>query len=188
MPATLPLLSPSGVRAYWEAIGETPEVESNDVGKGLPLFLAGRLDLERFAGGVLDAWRALPETERERTVLLTSHWVTASTFEYYARNDPHPPVVSPHNAYYFWQVDLTGRDLVMTVDIGEEILAKYFERTRALATLECEYCVDFPEALPVFISSGPKRPLPELIESWRDFGIQPVAALRGDSFLSGRPR
>ena len=69
------------------------------------------------------------------------------------------------NAYSFWQRDLAGRDLVMSVDIDEEILARDFERTRVQATLECESCVKESQGMQVLLSSGASRPLPELIES-----------------------
>ena len=47
-----------------------------------------------------------------RAVVLAPHWVFASVIEYYGRDRGLPPVVAPHNAYWFWREEAAGRDIV----------------------------------------------------------------------------
>jgi hypothetical protein len=181
LPPTIPVLSPEGVARYFEAIGQKPEIEVGDVGTDIPLWLTGRLEWQRFAAQVMDVWQGLPADERERAAVLTPHWVYAAVIEYYARDGPRPPVVSPHNAYYFWRGEAAGRDVVISVGVRDEILSRYFAGTRDAGTFRCTYCPSFRPDLPIRVSSGPVRPLEELLEEWRFFGIMPAPALIGDA-------
>jgi hypothetical protein len=178
VPATLPVLPPEVAADYFEAIGEKPDIETHDVGQAIPLYLLGRLEWERFVEEVMAAWDSLSEEERQRSVILVPHWVYASTIEYYARERVHPPVVAPHNAYWFWRQEAADRDVVVSVGVEEEILKRYFERTRLLGIFRCAHCAFFRPDLPIHVAAGPVRPVAELLSEWRYFGIQAAPALR----------
>jgi hypothetical protein len=178
VPASLPILSPRGVEKFFEAIGGKPEIETVDVGQALPLYFAGRLWWEPFAEKVLAAWDALPPPEQERAAILAPHWVFASVIEYYARDRRLPPVVAPHNAYWFWRADAAGRDVVLAVAIPPAALSGYFAETRELGTIVCEHCASFDRHLPIAIAKGPARPLEELLSEWRHFSIEATPQLR----------
>lgn len=113
-----------------------------------------------------------------KTAILTPHWVSASAIEYYGRNDPLPPVVSPHNAYYFWREEAAGRDVVISVGVHPDALAEAFGRTRELGVFRCEYCAHFRPDQVVHLSHDPKRPLEQLIGDWKHFGILPAEKLQ----------
>ncbi len=178
LPASLPILSPPAVAKYFEAIGEKPEVEVSDVGQAIPLFFAGRLDWERFADEVAAAWETVPAAERERAAILAPHWVFASVLEYYGRDRGFPPVVAPHNAYWFWREEAAGSDRVLAVAIPAEVLSRYFTETRELGAFRCEYCTSFRPDLPIVLASRPVRPLEELLSEWRHFSIEAAPRLR----------
>jgi len=178
LPATLPILSPRATAEYFEAIGEKPEIESSDVGQAIPLFFAGRLDWERFADQVAEAWEALPPGERERAVMLAPHWVFASVLEYYGRDRRFPPVVAPHNAYWFWRHEAAGRDVVLSVAVPPDVLARSFAETRELGVFRCQYCTSFRPDLPIVLARGPVRPLEALLSEWRHFSIEATPHLR----------
>jgi 4-amino-4-deoxy-L-arabinose transferase-like glycosyltransferase len=178
LPAALPILSPPAVAKYFEAIGAKPEVEVSDVGQAIPLFFAGRLDWERFADEVTAAWETLPPAERERAVMLAPHWVFASVLEYYGRDRGFPPVVAPHNAYWFWRHEGAGRDVVLSVAIPADVLARSFGETRELGAFRCAYCTSFRPDLPIVLASRPVRPLEALLTEWRHFSIEATPHLR----------
>jgi hypothetical protein len=179
MPATLPILSPQGVARYFDAIGEQPEIEAADVGgPGIPLYLAGRLEWDRFADEVADVWDALAPAERERAVVLAPHWVFASVIEYHGRDRPIGPVVAPHNAWWFWRDEAAGRDVALAVAIPPQVLARYFAKTREVAVFRCASCDSTRHALPIVLATGPIRPLEELLSEWRWFSIEATPYLR----------
>ncbi len=177
----LPILSPRGVVEVFEAIGEEPDIEVGDVGSDLPLFLAGRLEWDRFAAEALAAWDGLPAATRERAVLLAPHWVEASVIEYYGRDRDSLPVVAPHNAYAFWTDAAAGRDAVLAIHLPLETLAEHFEHVEELAVFRCETCTAFRTDATFRLATGPRRPLPELLAAWRFYGIRPPPALRADT-------
>ncbi len=172
VPATLPIMSPQAVGGYLEALGQKPEIETSDVGQAIPVYLMGRLGWERFAHQVTEVWEALPPGEQERAVVLAPHWLFASVVQYYGRNREIPPVVAPHNAYWFWREDAVGRDVVIAVAIPSDVLSRYFAETRELGVFRCEYCATFRPDLPIVLAAGPVRPLEELLFEWRYFSIE----------------
>jgi hypothetical protein len=176
-PAVLPILSPDAAGRYYEAIGEKPEIETPDVGQPIPLFLTGRLEWRRFAGEVIQAWQGLPAGVRERSALLAPHWVYASVVEYYGRGGALPPVVAPHNAYWFRRHEAAGRDAVLAVGIPAEVLAPWFAEVREVAWFRCAHCTSFRPDAPIVLATGPVRPLEALLHEWRHFGIDRVPQL-----------
>jgi hypothetical protein len=177
LPASLPILPPETEARYLAALGDAPDIETSDVGRELPLYLLGRLEWERMADEVASAFESLPAEERERAVILAPHWVFASVVEYYGRDRGLPPVVSPHNAYWFWREEAAGRDVALSVAIGPEVLSQSFAETRALGVSRCEPCPGFRRDLPIFVSTGPIRPIEELLAEWRHFSIEAAPAL-----------
>ena len=176
-PASLTLFPPERVEAFFQWIDERPEFETGDVGQWMPLTLLGRLEWRRFSEVVFAAIDALPEEERSRAVILSPHWVYAGVIEYYGRERDLPPVVSPHNAYYFWRDAAVGRDRVITVAIPREVAERHFDEVRPLALFECGRCTGARPDLPVLLARGSERPLVELLEEWRTFDIRGAPAL-----------
>ncbi len=176
-PASLTFFPPERVEAFFQWIDVRPEIETGDVGQWMPLTLLGRLEWRRFSEVVFAAIDALPEEERSRAVILSPHWVYAGVIEYYGRERDLPPVVSPHNAYYFWRDAAAGRDRVITVAIPREVAERHFDDVRPLALFECGRCTGVRPDLPVLLARGSERPLVELLEEWRTFDIRGVPAL-----------
>jgi hypothetical protein len=178
LPVSLMVLPPERVARYFEAIGESPEIEAGDVGHALPVHLMGRLDWPELAETVADAWASLSVAERERAAVLAPHWVLASVVEFYARRSGVGPVVSPHNAYYFWRGEAAGRDVVISVGIEARVLERYFASTRPLPGFRCRWCASWRPDMPVHVSRDPVRPLEVLLAEWRYFGSRAAPALR----------
>lgn len=179
LPASLPVLPPERMAPYFQMLGEDPEIEAVDVGQKIPVHLMGRLGWERFVDEVLAALALLSADERERAVILVPHWVYGSALEYLARDRDLPPVVSPHNAYFFWRGEAAGREVVVTVASEVAELEEYFAAIRSLGLYRCEYCPDWRPNLPILASYRPVRPLQELLVEWRTFSIRAAPDLVG---------
>jgi hypothetical protein len=177
LPATLPVLPPERMSSYFEMLGEDPEIEAVDVGQRIPVHLMGRLGWERFVDEVLAALALLSPDERERAVILVPHWVYGSVLEYYGRERELPPVISPHNAYFFWRAEGAGRDVVVTVASEVEVLEEYFAAIRSLGLYRCEYCPEWRPDLPILASYRPVRPLEDLLIEWRTSSIRAAPQL-----------
>jgi hypothetical protein len=176
-PAAIPVVGPKAVAAYFEALDESPEIESLDAGHAIPLLLLGRLEWERMAGEVFAAWETLPPDDRAKSLVLAPHWVPASVIEFYGRSRSFAPVVSPHNAYWLWREEAAGREVVLSVDVAPEALARDFESTRILAVFRCEHCANWRSDMTIAVSHGPRRPVEELIDEWKHLGSGPSPSL-----------
>ena len=177
LPASVTVTAPDRVEAFFQRIGQRPEIERGDVGQWMPLTLLGRLEWRRFSDEVFAAVDALPEAERDRAVILAPHWLYASVLDYYGREREGPPVVAPHNAYAFWTHTAANRDRVITVAIPEEIAARTFGDVRRLALFECRYCVMWRPDIPILLARTDARPLSERLAEWRTYSIGGVPAL-----------
>jgi hypothetical protein len=174
LPPSLPITSLENVAAWFDAVDESPTIEATDVGEKVPLTLSGRVGWQAFAEHVIAQWRALPPEQRSRAAIVTSHWVFASVIEYYGRDVDLPPVVSPHNAYAFWNDRIEGRDVVVSVDVRREALDRAFADTRALQRYTCAACPAFRPELEIHVSSRPLEPLAVWLEAHRHYGLTPV--------------
>jgi hypothetical protein len=177
VPISLTVVRPAQVEAFFRALGRRPAIETADVDQWMPLTLLGRLEWRRFSREVFGMVDTLPEAQRSRAAILAPHWLYASILEYYGREREGPPVVSPHNAYFFWRGDAAGRDRVITVGIAPEVVERRFDDAQLLGRFECGYCTAWRPDLPVYLATVRGRPLVEWLTEWRTFSIGRVPAL-----------
>ncbi len=97
--------------------------------------------------------------------------------DYLGRERDVPPVVSPHNAYWFWREEAAGRDVVVSVDVHPEALERHFGAARRIARFTCEHCANWRGNMSIAVSSEPIRPVEQMLGEWRHFRSGPAPAL-----------
>lgn len=160
-PLFLPILAPEQLVSYQTRIGMEPSAgERHELG-ALPQYFADRFGWENMAATVSSVYRDLPLAQRERCLILTSNYGEAGAIDYYRRTYDLPPAVSGHNNYFLWGPgDFTG-DTIITIDISQTFLERFFNEVTAAATIHSPYAMPSETGLTVYLCRGLKVPLEE---------------------------
>jgi hypothetical protein len=109
-PLALPLLPPAAYVAYAARLGlKAPSTERTSVG-ALPQHFADRFGWPEMAAEVARVARTLPEGERAPARVWARNYGEASALEKYGTPLGVPPVLCPHNSWWFWSVADAGRN------------------------------------------------------------------------------
>ncbi len=174
LPLAAPLLPEESFIRYNAALGIGPEnAESKEEGL-LPQFYADMHGWENFARTISEAYVQLPEEDRENVVAWVNNYGEAGAIDYYRDKYPLPPVLSRHNAYYFWGLEtLEDRNFEMLLIVGgtAEMHGEYLNRVEEVAVISCTYCMPYENNLPVFLAGDGKPGLDirEVFEADKNF-------------------
>jgi 4-amino-4-deoxy-L-arabinose transferase-like glycosyltransferase len=164
-PVFLPILPPAALARYAAMLGAVPEIEAHDAPLALPQWFADRLDWPEYVRAVEAAVATLPEEERAHAIVLTRFYGGASPLELLGRD--LPPVHSLHNAYHTWGPP-GAFEVAVTVQFGEQDLARHFESVTRIGEFQCTWCRQWRRPTPIFAVRRPRRPIDEI---WSEVGI-----------------
>jgi Dolichyl-phosphate-mannose-protein mannosyltransferase len=103
-PFALPLLPVPAYLEYAKAFGMGPSTtERHEMGP-LPQHFADRFGWPEMAAEVARVARTLPEAERATARVWARNYGEAAALERYGRPLGVPPVLCPHNSFWFWSV------------------------------------------------------------------------------------
>jgi len=157
-PLAVPLLAPASTVAFQRAVGiEAPRTERLHQG-ALPQHFADRFGWPELVAGVASAWRALPDAERRRAVILAGNYGEAGALDQLGPRRGLPPAISPHNAYWLWGPRGEAGDTLICVHCPRADLE------RGCASVEDGPRLDHPFAMPyerftIYVCHCLRRPL-----------------------------
>jgi hypothetical protein len=155
-PMALPFLPVKTFIRYSEMIGVKPESSESVRLAQLPQFYADMFGWEKMAATISKVYLSLTPEERAKTVFWGRNYGEAGAIEYYSREYPLPPAISPHNSYWIWGYG-SGEYAVLIVTGGtREDLLQYFDQVDQPATTHCDYCIPYENNRPVFLCRKPK--------------------------------
>ena len=102
VPVTLPVLPAERVPAYLARLGITVESGERHRKGALPQHFADMFGWPTLADDVAHVVAALTPAERASARIFTQNYGEAGALEYYGPARRLPPVVSGHNAYWYW--------------------------------------------------------------------------------------
>ncbi len=109
-PFAIPLLPVPRYLAYAKALGMAPSTtERNELGP-LPQHFADRFGWPEMAAEVARVVRTLPEEERRVSRVWAWNYGEAGALERYGPALGVPPVLCPHNSYYFFSLAALSKD------------------------------------------------------------------------------
>ncbi len=161
-PIALPVLPPEKLIAYMERFGlNPPKTEVAHAGP-LPQHFGDMFGCPELVDKVAQAWRALSEEERAKTVILAGNYGEAGAIDLYGPRHRLPRAVTPHQSYWIWGPgDLPGETLIV-LQRSEESVSRY------CASYEKGPRVGHPHAMAeerfdIWICRGPRETLQQ---SW----------------------
>jgi hypothetical protein len=159
-PLTLPVLPPETERRYEAALGlNTASGENHEMGE-LPQHFADMFGWEELARAVSDVYRALPPEERATARVFAHNYGEAGALEFYRGTYDLPPVICPHNSYWYWGPGPDGGTMILVggkLEDHEQAL----EHVTEVARFAPRWNMPYERNLPIFVGRGWKVSLRE---------------------------
>jgi len=171
LPLAIPVLPVQTFIRYTRALGIAQKsVEAHQL-EDLPQHYADRFGWEELAKAVSAAYQTLPENERSKTAVFANNYGEAGAIDYYRGKYDLPPVVCPHNSYWFWGWAEAKKDIEVLIIIGGEIEDHLhsLQDVRQVGVHRCRYCIPYENNLPVFIGRKLIRTLGEILTTDKIF-------------------
>jgi hypothetical protein len=168
-PIGLPLLPPPVLARYVAALGIVPQIERGEGKRAeLPQWFADRFGWEQLAAEVAAIHAALPAEERARAIVVAPSYGQAGAIEQLWPSGETPPVVSPHNTWFFWSREVLARaPFEVAIGIGmRDALAHTYSRLEQVGVHDCDYCIAWRDEMPLFVARGPRVTREELLAGW----------------------
>ena len=117
------------------------------------------------AKDVSNVYESLSENEKETTVVYCNNYGEAGAIEYYSKTFELPPVVCPHNNYWYWW-DLNKKvTTVIVLDGKEEDHLSSLKEVKVVAIHKSKYSMPYENNLSIFVCRGLKRSIKEIHKS-----------------------
>lgn len=171
LPLAIPILPVQTYIGYTKALGIAQKsVEAHEL-EDLPQHYADRFGWEELAKVVSEAYQTIPENERLKTVVFAHNYGEAGAIDYYRGKYDLPPVVCPHNSYWFWGWAEAKKDIEVLLIIGGEIEDHLhsLQEVRQVGVHRCRYCIPYENNLPIFIGRKFIRTLGEILTTDKMF-------------------
>jgi hypothetical protein len=168
VPVVLPIMPPQKLGPYAQSLGVVPKIERGHEHTPLPQWMEDRLGWPEMVDAVVAATNAhvAPE-ELARARVVAPSYGYAGALELLGRDRGLPRVVSPHNTYFLWGLGEGPIEVAVTIGFGPKTLKKLFEEV----TLVRDHKEPFGlrRGSPIYVCRGPKIPLHEVWEKFRNY-------------------
>ena len=169
IPLALPILPVKTYIKYADALGFAPSTAESKELAELPQFYADMFGWEELAKNVSEVYKSLPEEEKEYTVVHCGNYGEAGAIEYYSKYYELPPVVSPHNSYWYWWNFNQKVTTIIVLGGNPENHYESLKEVSLAAIHTCKYCMPYENNLHIFVGRGLKRSVKEIHRSDKSF-------------------
>jgi len=168
-PGVMPILPPATYGQYYGWLGALAGAKQTEGNTALPQILADRFGWPAMTASVARVYDALPADDRARACVFTGNYGEAGALNFFGPAYHLPRAISGHNTYWLWGYgDCTGQVLI-TVGVSPEDLARFYGSVTPAATITCGDCAEEESALTVYVCREPKAPMAELWKQARHF-------------------
>jgi 4-amino-4-deoxy-L-arabinose transferase-like glycosyltransferase len=168
-PLGLPVLPPATLARYVARLGVVPQIERGE-GKrvALPQWFADRFGWEQLVAEVAAVHRSLPPEDREHAIVVAPSYGHAGAIELLWPGGDPPPVVSPHNNWFFWSREVLSQepfDVAIGLGMGES-LSHTYSQIEPVGLYDCDYCIGWRDRMPILVARKPHVTRAELLAGW----------------------
>ena len=164
LPAVLPILPVGSYLRWANAIGIVPTTSEAKELAELPQFYADMFGWEEKARAAAEAYRALPEGEREAAVIYAENYGRSGAIEYFGPDYGIPKgiTVGSHNNYWLWGPAGASGEVVIYVGGSEDGPATGFESHEQAGVASCDYCMPYEKDIPIWVARGMRQPVDQV--------------------------
>jgi hypothetical protein len=163
LPLGLPILPPEQMETYVRRVGLTRALRTNTGEyERLPQDYADMLGWEDQVRTIARVYDSLPPGERAQAVLLTGNYGEAGAIDLYGPHYGLPGAVSPVGTYWYFGPGSQRGDVVVTIGIPADSLARLYEDVTQVAVAGHPFAVAEERNVPVLVAKRPRRTLQEV--------------------------
>jgi hypothetical protein len=170
MPMAIPILPVNNFICYSSFLGISHQNSEHKQLADLPQFYADMFGWEDLAKTVSSVYKTIPDSEKSTTIVFAGNYGEAGSLEYYSSKYEMPPVVCPHNAYWYWtKPDEKKVKTIIVIGGNKEELQKIFTDVTPATVHKTKYSMPYENNLPVFICRGILKSLKEIWQHSKNF-------------------
>jgi 4-amino-4-deoxy-L-arabinose transferase-like glycosyltransferase len=164
IPFGLPLVPPPQMARLAAAVGIKAAVTTNR-GTSLPLpqDFADMLGWEQQVQAVARVYAALPPEKRDRGVLIARNYGEAGALEFYGPRHGLPSRICLPDNYLLWPPTAQPADVVVTLGIPPEDLARFFRTVPVVSHFDYSWMVEEERHVPICVAETLTR---DLRDAW----------------------
>lgn len=126
---------------------------------------ADRFGWEGMTEEVAKAYDSLSDEDKSKACILTENYGEAGAIWLFGEKYNLPKPICGHLQYFLWGTRGYSGEIVITIGIDLEKLKNYFNNVERRAFHECLPALRYERYLPVYVCTGPKKPLEDM---WAD--------------------
>jgi dolichyl-phosphate-mannose-protein mannosyltransferase len=163
LPVGVPILPPDRMAGYIQRIGLTAALRTNTGElERLPQDYADMLGWEAQAEAVGRVYRALPEADRARAVVIAGNYGEAGALDFFGPRYGVPGAICPCGSYWFFGPGDKPGDVAVTIGPSREGLAPFFDSLQVATRISNPWAVQEERELTVFIARRPRQTLQQV--------------------------
>ena len=144
LPFALPILPVKSFIKYENTLGRVPRSSESKELSWLPQFYADMFGWEKMAKTFSDVYENLPDSVKASTFIFVNNYGEAGALQYYCSKYNLPPVVSPHNNYWYWGLDkVKNKKYVIILGGTKKDHYDACSKVDSAAVFKCEYCMPY---------------------------------------------
>jgi dolichyl-phosphate-mannose-protein mannosyltransferase len=163
LPVGVPILPPDRMAGYIQRIGLTAALRTNTGElERLPQDYADMLGWEAQAEAVGRVYRALPEADRARAVVIAGNYGEAGALDFFGPRYGLPGAICPCGSYWFFGPGDKPGDVAVTIGPSREDLAPFFDSLQVATRISNRWAVQEERELTVFVARRPRQTLQQV--------------------------
>ncbi len=159
IPLALPIMPVQKFIQYEKLLGiKSASSEAHKL-NDLPQFYADMFGWKNMASSVSKVYTTLSPKEQKHTVVFARNYGEAGAIDFYRKYFPLPPVICPHNSYWYWNDCDTTKNILIIIGGSKTDNQKYLNFVREAGVIQSKYSIPYENNLTIFIGWGLKVPI-----------------------------
>lgn len=169
VPFALPVLSVETYIRYSNTLGiKHPSSEAHHL-EELPQFYADMFGWENMAASVSKVYSSLSPEDQQKAKVFARNYGEAGAIDFFNKKYPLPPVICPHNNFWYWEYGDTTKDIIIAIGGSKDDYLPTFSYVTEAGLIQSKYSIPYENNLKIFVCRGLRQPVRDVWERLRFF-------------------
>jgi hypothetical protein len=156
LPFAIPILPAESFIKYSNLLGVKPSTSERQRLADLPQWYADMFGWENMAASVSKVYTSLSPEDQKRAKVFAQNYGEAGSIDFFSKKYPLPPVICPHNNFWYWGYGDTTRDIIIAIGGSKGDYLSTFSFVDEAGSIHSDYAIPYENNLKIFICKGMK--------------------------------